>query len=108
MSEKRISEAQQLLFIHLKELGFKDIQFEYQFDFLRKWRADLFGNHYGLRCLFEIDGGAWTRGRHTRGKGFIADMEKLNVAQMLGYRVLRFTPEQVLSGKAKEWLKGWL
>ena len=53
----------------------------------------------------EIEGGAWTQGRHTRGKGFIADMEKYNHAALLGWRVLRFTPQQVLDGTAIAFIK---
>lgn len=62
----------------------------------RKWRFDFGWLHYWV--ALEIDGGAWTRGRHTRGKGFISDMEKINEAQLLGWTVLRCTPEDVNSG----------
>lgn len=48
----------------------------------------------------EINGGAWSRGRHVRGKGFIDDMEKLNALTELGWRCLQYTPQQVLSGEA--------
>ena len=56
----------------------------------------------------EINGGAWSRGRHVRGAGFIRDMEKLNLAQIFGWDVLQFTPQQVLDGTAKEVIKRWL
>ena len=66
---------------------------EYRFHSARKWRADY---AWPLqRVLVEIDGGAWSGGRHTRGAGFIADMEKLNAAALLGYAVLRYTPQQL-------------
>lgn len=52
----------------------------------------------------EQDGGVWTRGRHSRGAGQIADMEKLNEAALLGWRVGRFTPQQVRKGLAAEWV----
>jgi len=48
----------------------------------------------------EIEGGAWTQGRHTRGAGFLKDMEKYNFASILGWSVLRFTPQQVENGEA--------
>ena len=43
----------------------------------------------------EIEGGVWSGGRHTRGIGFVKDMEKYNAAASLGWRVFRFTPQQV-------------
>lgn len=42
----------------------------------------------------EVEGGAFTRGRHTRGAGFIGDMEKYNAATSMGWRVFRVTPSQ--------------
>ena len=36
------------------------------------------------------------------------DYEKLNLAQMLGWRCLRFTNKQVLRGEAKSFLEKWL
>ncbi len=66
---------------------------EFRFHATRKWRADYAWPLH--RVLVEIDGGAWTGGRHTRGAGFIADMEKLNAAALLGFHVLRYTPQQL-------------
>jgi hypothetical protein len=96
-----MTEAQVLLAVHLAELGFT-ARPEYRFTLDRKWLFDLAVPD--VRLAFEIEGGAWTRGRHTRGKGFIADIEKYNTATLLGWRVLRCTPEQVLKGEFKVWL----
>ncbi len=60
---------------------------EYKFHPDRKWRADYC--HKDSRVLIELEGGVWDGGRHTRGPGFINDIEKYNAATMLGYRVLR-------------------
>ena len=111
MSAKK-TEVQMVLERHLEELKFCPVR-EFQFNPARKWRADYYFEVHGprytfCRYLLEIEGGAFTQGRHTRGKGFIADMEKYNMAAILGYRVLRFTPQQILSGEAKEFLKKWL
>jgi hypothetical protein len=100
-----VTEAQTLLVIHLHELGYGTVFTEHAFCEGRKWRFDIATPD---RVAIEIEGGAWSRGRHTRGKGFIADMEKYNTATMMGWRVLRCTPEQVLSGEFREWLKQWL
>lgn len=67
---------------------------EYRFHAARKWRADY---AWPLRLVIvEIDGGVWTQGRHTRGAGVIADQRKLNAAALLGYRVLRYTPDRLM------------
>jgi very-short-patch-repair endonuclease len=71
-------------------------QFEYRFHPFRKWRFD--GAWPDRMVAVEIDGGYFVQGRHSRGAGQIADNEKINVAQSLGWRVYRFTPQQVKSG----------
>jgi very-short-patch-repair endonuclease len=66
----------------------------------RKWRFDFC---WPVRMLaLEVDGGGWTRGRHHRPKGYAKDCEKLNAAVLLGWRVLRVTPQMVASGAALE------
>lgn len=98
------STAELLLATQLEQAG---IPFEREVKFHpeRKWRADfMVGQNFAWpvrgRYLIEIDGGAWTQGRHTRGAGFEGDLEKLNAAALLGYRVLRFTPAMVEDGRA--------
>jgi very-short-patch-repair endonuclease len=71
---------------------------EYQFAPPRRWRADF--AFPDAMLLVEIEGGVWTNGRHNRGSGFTADCEKYNAAAMLGYFVLRFTPDMVKKGEA--------
>ena len=91
------SEGEVVLAGHLKALkiGFEQ---EYKFHPERKWRADFFIT--GTNILIEVEGGIWSGGRHTRGKGFIADMEKYNAAAIMGFKVLRFDTQQVKSGLA--------
>lgn len=83
-----------------RELRALKINFEqeYQFHPKRKWRADF--HLGGKKILVEVEGGIWSGGRHTRGKGYIGDMEKYNAAVMMGYQVIRFSTEQVKSGLA--------
>lgn len=71
---------------------------QYKFHPKRRWRAD--GALPDHKILIEIEGGAWIQGRHNRGKGFLDDMEKYNAAAVLGWRVLRFTPQQAGDGSA--------
>lgn len=85
-----------------RELRALKIEFEQEFQFhpSRKWRADF--HLVGKKILIEVEGGIWSGGRHTRGKGYIGDMEKYNSATMMGYQVIRFSTEQVKSGSAIE------
>ena len=71
---------------------------EHRFHPTRMWRFD-----YAIpehRIAIEIDGGVWQIGRHNRPKGYIADLDKFNHAAALGWRVLKFTPQQKLTTKA--------
>lgn len=64
----------------------------------RRWRWDLSWPDY--RVAVEIQGGVWTGGRHTRGKGYTNDCAKLCQGQLLGWLVLWVTTDQVRSGEA--------
>ena len=71
---------------------------EHRFHPTRMWRFD-----YAIpshRIAIEIDGGVWIEGRHNRPKGYIADLDKFNNAAALGWRVLKFTPQQQFTTKA--------
>ena len=66
---------------------------EYKFHPTRKWRLDYaFAN---VKLAIEIEGGAFTRGRHTRPMGFIKDMEKYNALTMAGWALLRYLPNKI-------------
>lgn len=65
---------------------------EYRFHPTRKWRFDF--AHPEKMIGIEIEGGVFSKGRHTRGMGYIKDCEKYNSAIILGWRVLRYTPQQ--------------
>lgn len=71
---------------------------EFRFHQTRRWRFD--AAHPGKLLAIEIDGGIWTGGRHSRGKGMLADFEKSNQAVALGWQILHFTPQQVGNGEA--------
>ena len=66
---------------------------EYRFHPKRKWRFDY--AFPAVKLALEVEGGVWTRGRHTRPKGFLNDVEKYNTATLLGWRVLRTTPTEL-------------
>ena len=59
----------------------------------RKWRFDVAWPE--CKVAVELEGGVYSGGRHTRGKGFEGDLLKLNQAALLGWRVLRFTSKML-------------
>ena len=82
----------------MEDNGFPSSVREYYFHPVRKWRADFaFPAH---KLLIEIEGGAFTRGRHVRGYGYRNDCQKYNNAIMVGFTVLRFTSDMVRSNEA--------
>lgn len=78
---------------------------EYRFALPRRWRVDY--AWLGYKLAVEIEGGCWIKGRHTRGIGFLKDMEKYNTLTMIGWHLLRFTPQEVKKGKAARLIADW-
>ncbi len=66
---------------------------EFKFHPKRKWRFDYAWPD--KKIALELDGGTWLRGggRHNRD----SDREKMNAAVLLGWKVLRFSGEQLKS-----------
>lgn len=73
---------------------------EWKFFPTRKWRFDRAWPD--LMLAIEVNGGIYTQGRHSRGQGQLADFEKLNFAQIVGWRVLQFTPQQIIDNSAAD------
>ncbi len=76
---------------------------EYRFYAPRKWRFD-----YALplyKIAVEVEGGVWTAGRHIRPQGFLNDITKYNTAALLGWRVFRTTPDDLLTNNTLKLLK---
>ena len=75
----------------------------------RRWKMDFAEREVRRpRLAFEIEGGIWTAGRHSRGKGMQDDMDKYNRATIEGFVLFRFSTQDVLSGKAKDTVRLWL
>jgi len=76
---------------------------EFRFHPIRKWRAD-----YALpefKILVEVEGAVWVQGRHTRGSGFVKDIEKYNTATSMGYSILRVQPKDLMSSGLLDLIK---
>lgn len=104
-TRKKHESAEGILAMQLQALN---VPFEREFRFhsTRRWRADF--HIVGRQLLIEVEGGVWSEGRHTRGKGYMGDMEKYNEATALGYQIIRFETSQVTSGYAFRWIEKFL
>ena len=94
------SELELLLAAQLETAGITHFEREWRFHETRRWRFDFSFPHMRPPLAIECEGGPWSRGRHVRGKGFEADLEKYNAAALLGWCVLRFTGDQIRDGRA--------
>lgn len=104
--------AEDVLDAQLQSEGITCYERQYKFatSIGRKWASD-FG-FYSDRVLVEVEGGLYRRGggAHSTGPAIERDMEKLNDATLLKWRMLRFTTEEALNGTALAFIKlviGW-
>ena len=82
--------ARQAFLRALHAVGLPMPRTEYRFHPVRRWRNDY---AWPAHCVaLEIEGGVWKQGRHTRGSGFVKDMEKYNALANMGYRLIRCQP----------------
>lgn len=98
-----MNEAEELLAVHLQEL---EVPFFRDFAYAepRRFRADFMVISKGYRFLIEVQGGVYSRQAHGSIKGVLADNERLNQATLHGYRMLRFTPNEVKDGSARAFI----
>lgn len=76
---------------------------EHKFNARRKWRMDFAWPN--AKVALEVEGGIWTQGRHTRGAGVLADMDKYNSATAQGWKVFRCTPDTLCNPETLELLE---
>jgi len=70
----------------------------------RRWRFDFAWPQ--AKVAVEIEGGVWTNGGHSRGAGYVKNLEKYNAAALLGWRLFRFHEGSVKDGSAVRMLEG--
>jgi very-short-patch-repair endonuclease len=92
------SKGEETLALHIRAHRLPAPQREHRFASDRLWRFDFAWPEQKLAV--EVEGGIFTAGRHSRGTGLLADMEKYNRAALDGWRVLRFFTDQVVDGTA--------
>jgi hypothetical protein len=113
------SEAPDALLEHCRQLRIPVPGRELVFHDERKWSLDLWWelrpSEYPsldrvVKIAVEIEGGIWMQTSTGRSKGhahpvrFLSDMEKYNAAVAAGFRLFRFTPQQVYNQVAGYWL----
>ena len=93
-----MSDLEDLLAQQMQFVGLPTPEREYRFAPPRRYRADF--AYPERKILVEVQGGIYTRGAHSRGIGLERDYEKLNLAQLLGYKVFQFSRKMIESGEA--------
>ena len=87
----------------LKKYTGVDFVKEFRFCDKRRFRFDFC--NVEKKIAIEIEGGIFANGRHTRGTGYLKDMEKYNLAQEMGFKVFRYTPQQITKIETLEQIK---
>lgn len=113
-----------VLMLKVIEAGLPEPQREFRFHPKRMFRFDL--AYPDIKVAVEVEGGSFSHpvkchkcgsmvmmrtksgkmvkvfagGRHTRGAGYLRDIEKYNSAAILGWSVVRVTPDMVRKGVA--------
>ena len=69
----------------------------------RRWRFDYAWPDQ--RVALEVEGGAFTQGRHTRGVGFLGDCEKYSEAAARGWLIVRVPPNELHTQRTLDWVE---
>lgn len=94
-----------MLYRQIRDAKLLEPHREYRFH-ERRWRFDFAWPH--LKFAVEVEGGVWSRGRHTRGAGFVRDCEKYAEAIRGRWLVLRVPTQWVNDGTALSYVSGIL
>jgi hypothetical protein len=94
MSAARITIKAKTAEAFFVQMGLPKPVTEHRFHPTRRWRFDYAWPEHLI--ALEVEGGVWTGGRHTSGAGFVKDLEKYNAAGLLGWRVFRCVPNDLM------------
>ena len=97
------SELEELFAFQVKATGLPEPEREAAVIPGRKFRFDFCFTEQ--RLLIEVNGGTFTKGAHSTGRGIARDYEKSNLAQLQGWRCLSFDGKAVKSGEAAELIR---
>jgi hypothetical protein len=106
-AKRREADAEAVRIVrHFSAAGLPAPTREHRFEPSRKWRLDLAWPAH--RLALEVEGGVWMAGRHTRGSGYLRDVAKYNRLAVLGWRLLRCTPETLYEAETLELVRSAL
>jgi len=93
---EKMTKGELALAVQFRNAG---IEYDYDHKFApdRRWKFDFL---LAGGVVLEVEGAVWAKGRHTRGSGFVKDLEKYNTATMMGFRLFRVTTEDAENGSA--------
>lgn len=103
--QHRVKTDYKAILVQQCEIAGLKLEPEFKFHPERKFRADWL--IAGSNVLVEYEGGLFSSGKrgHSSISGIHRDCEKANLAQILGYTVIRVTPKHVVSGQAFAWIQ---
>ena len=90
---KKSSSLEREFLFYLIAYSIPPAEQEWNFCPSRKWRFDFAWP--GMMLAVELEGAIWIGGRHSRGPGILNDMEKYNWAVVHGWRVLRYSRDNL-------------
>lgn len=86
------SKERDILHLYIQDICRKNrftVETEHRFDAVRRFRFDW--AIMELKIAIEYEGLFSSKSRHTTISGYVSDCEKYNLAQLSGWKVLRYT-----------------